>query len=54
MPISALPSPTERCTTEARRGPSPKVNDSEGLGLRVEHTEKQGWYFMSSQLTFLH
>jgi hypothetical protein len=54
MPTSALPSPTERRTTEARRGPSPKVNDSKGLGLRLEHPEKQGWYFMSPQLIFLH
>ena len=42
MTTSALPSPTERRTTEVRRSPSPKVNDSEGLGLRLEHPEKQG------------
>ena len=53
MPTSALPSPTERRTTEGFRSPSPKVNDSEGLGLRLEHLEKQGWHFMSSQLIFL-
>lgn len=52
MPTSALPPPTERRTTKVRRGPSPKVNDSEGLGLRLEHPEKQGWYFMSPRLIF--
>ena len=42
MPTSALSSPTERRIAEVRRGLSPKVNDSEGVGLRLEHPEKQG------------